>query len=437
MGLSKNSYEKKAELDAYPYQQLLAAGVPDVKFYHTVRGLEALCPFHNDKTIGSFVFNPNTGLWGCFACGESGQGVISLIMRLNGWDFLKALDYLYERRNSIGASIGDSIPAPLKRVPGTKKVGSRNSALNSEKSKFLGHDPASAEDRHLIYQAFAEASPLSERDWEALRAERRLYRSTAKEFFRMPAPDDMSFWERFRELLHRCSNSRDERLYYSLIGVPGFYWDEREDRLSFVSYTNSLGMLLHSPSGKNVGIDIRVGGGTDSGARYIGFSSGGVCERDPGNCSLGTKIQVYVDVVPRFAGDDKGIAITEGKFKAIQLSYRGYTALSVRGVGNWKHIPEVLPDLPAGKPVSIAFDADCRSNPAVARCASRLGHALLKAGYETQYLTWSACYGKGFDDLCGNGFYGKCRVVPAEKFLETTLDPFLKRAGEQRKKKNV
>lgn len=49
MGLSKNSYEKKSELDAYPYEHLLAVGAPDIKFYHTARGLEALCPFHNDK----------------------------------------------------------------------------------------------------------------------------------------------------------------------------------------------------------------------------------------------------------------------------------------------------------------------------------------------------------------------------------------------------
>ena len=71
MGLSKNSYEKKSELDAYPYEHLLAVGVPDIKFYHTTRGLEALCPFHNDKSLGSFSFSPTTGVWKCFSCGES------------------------------------------------------------------------------------------------------------------------------------------------------------------------------------------------------------------------------------------------------------------------------------------------------------------------------------------------------------------------------
>lgn len=431
MGLSKNSYEKKSELDAYPYEHLLAVGVPDIKFYHTTRGLEALCPFHNDKALGSFSFNPTTGVWKCFSCGESGQGVISLIMKLNNWDFLKAVDYLYEHRNDAGAAFGKTIPAALKPKPGSKKAAQPVDDFYFEKSRFINHEPASEDDRHLIYQAFAAASPLSDAERNKLLHERRISYGASLDFFHMPDPMDKVFWEQFQvQLKLRDASPGRDRLYYSLIGVPGFYWDEEENHPSFVTHPGAIGMFLHSPAGKIVGIDMRRLDVGEKDARYVGFSSGSICIINPTRCTMGAKLKTYVDYVPRIGKANKGLAITEGKFKAVHLASRGYTTLNVRGVGNWRHVLELLKELPDKEPISIAFDADCRSNPAVASCASKLGHALLDAGYEVQYLTWSLKDGKGFDDLCINGHCNKCRAVPGEKFLETTLDPFLARAAK-------
>ncbi len=96
-----NSYQKMQELSMIPYPQQLAIAVPEIRFYKDVHGLLALCPFHNDKSVGSFVFNPKTGVWKCFACGVSGQGVISLLMKSHGWNFLEAVDYMYDHRNDV------------------------------------------------------------------------------------------------------------------------------------------------------------------------------------------------------------------------------------------------------------------------------------------------------------------------------------------------
>ena len=57
-----NSYQKMQELSMIPYPQQLAIAVPEIRFYKDVHGLLALCPFHNDKSVGSFVFNPKTGV---------------------------------------------------------------------------------------------------------------------------------------------------------------------------------------------------------------------------------------------------------------------------------------------------------------------------------------------------------------------------------------
>ena len=443
MGQVKNSYEKSAELEMIPQAQLLEIAAPEITFYRTPRGLQALCPFHNDSKVGSFMFNPDTGFWKCFSCGEGGRGVIKFLMRLHDWDFLQALDYLYDHRNDVVTGFKSEVPPSLVRTGSKPKTGgvfSKKSICQSKKELFIGHDAVSPEDLHLIYQAFAEASPLSENQKRKLQAKRGLIYEATNDFFKMPSSKDDYFWLEFRTRLQEHDKWHgQDRLYYSLIGVPGFYWDEEADVPAFVSYEGALGMLLHSPSGLICGIDMRL---PDTGAkdmRYIGFSSGSICTRYPERCSLGTKLGIFIDVVPsRYPKDSeeyKGVAITEGKFKALHLAFHGYTAINVRGVVNWRHVLPCLPELSANKPVTVAFDADSRTNPAVAKAAADLGRALMDAGYETQYLTWSGKDGKGFDDLCNNGLYRKSRVVPAQIFLETTLDPFLVRAEKRRSRK--
>ena len=40
-----------------------------------------LCPFHNDKELGSFSINLQTGLYNCYACGEKGN-IISYVRKV-------------------------------------------------------------------------------------------------------------------------------------------------------------------------------------------------------------------------------------------------------------------------------------------------------------------------------------------------------------------
>lgn len=435
---AKNSYEKCAELELIPQEQLLAIGVPEITFYRTARGLQALCPFHNDSKVGSFMFNPHTGIWKCFSCGEGGRGVIKFLMRLHDWDFLQAVDYLYEHRNDAVSAFKSSVPAALVQSGHKTRSSPISSAHTSgRKALFIPKAPISDKDVSLILQAFADSSPLSKTQRAKLQAKRGLPYSATKDFFKMPTSRDDYFWLEFQNRLQAYDEwNGQERLFHSLIGVPGFYWDEVNDTPSFVSYEGALGMLLHSPSGLVCGIDMRVPDNGTKSTRYIGFSSGSICERYPTECTMGTKMNVFVDVVPSFYPETsnkyKGIAITEGKFKAIHLSYHGYTALNIRGVANWHHVKAQLLKLGCQRPVTLAFDADSRTNPAVAKAAADLGRALMADGYEVQYLTWRLKDGKGFDDLCNNGCYCKSRVVPGQEFLETTLDPFLERAKRRK-----
>ena len=128
-----NSYQKMQELSMIPYPQQLAIAVPEIRFYKDVHGLLALCPFHNDKSVGSFVFNPKTGVWKCFACGVSGQGVISLLMKSHDWNFLEAVDYMYDHRNDVVVEPSSPVPGSL-RTRRKVKVSKQSSIKEKETS---------------------------------------------------------------------------------------------------------------------------------------------------------------------------------------------------------------------------------------------------------------------------------------------------------------
>ena len=68
------------------------------------RGVEyrCLCPFHDDKTLGSFSINPNKGIYKCFACGAGGNAV-DFLMNYRGTrlTYPDALRYLAKKYSII------------------------------------------------------------------------------------------------------------------------------------------------------------------------------------------------------------------------------------------------------------------------------------------------------------------------------------------------
>lgn len=440
--LTKEFEAKKTALSAIPDEQLLAIGLPKVAFYNLGNTYYTLCPFHGDKHLGSFKYTPQTHRWKCFSCGEGGVGAYSLIMKLNGWDFIKTINYLYEHRDDPTGKFSASPPPSLlrhgKKIPVSNwqshnfsKVVEQGS--REESSKFMSErEVVTKEDLDRIYRAFAASSPMTGKERQTLQYKRGLTYSSTRDFFRFPSPDDGEFWKRFRDELRRYDGANEqEKLYYSLLGIPGFYWDIQANRLGFISSKFGIGILLRDAKGLVHGIEIRTK--NEESGRYIGFSSGSICLKDPELYSHGAKLDAPIDVVPKAYPDrpSKGIAITEGKFKAIHLSYAGYTVLNVRGITNWKRALPILKELSPAGSVTIAFDADAKTNYAVAKCSVELAQALMAEGYETRFLAWPLKYGKGYDDLCRNGKEDKSILVDADRYIETTLVPCLKRRKPQ------
>ncbi len=405
-------YRMRDELNHYDFYQILAVGVPQVKFYQFRDHYIALCPFHKDTHLGSFSFNATTGIWKCFSCGKGGHGAINFVMEVNGWSFKETIRFLWEHRNDPVSVWGDP-PASLFRKQKNKRWSNYQSLKNATQSISLRNPPPyqadlPGDELDLIYRAFAASSPLSEREKEKLCEIRGLKIDAAEQFFRFPSAANRQFWNTFRQALG--ANGR----YNKLLGVPGFYWDQYKGEISFIGQRNALGILNHDLQGRVNGIELRLKS-PQSDSKYIPFSSA--------NRPYGTKQRSWVDFVPASQGDSIGLAVTEGKYKALHLSYAGYDVLNIHGVGNWKEVVDILNNEDINVPIYIAFDADARKKASVAVQAMKFGEALLAAEYEAQYLVWPEEHGKGFDDLCNAGFSYEAIPVPAKEYLEKELRP--------------
>lgn len=59
---------------------------------------EAICPFHDDKSLGSFVVYPKGNCYKCFACGAKG-GVVNFLMKHEGLSYPDAIRWLGKKYN--------------------------------------------------------------------------------------------------------------------------------------------------------------------------------------------------------------------------------------------------------------------------------------------------------------------------------------------------
>ena len=75
---------------------------------------KALCPFHADRSLGSFIVYPKGNCYKCFSCGEAG-GVVDFLMKHENLSYPDAIRWLGKKYNievdatarHAGASDGD------------------------------------------------------------------------------------------------------------------------------------------------------------------------------------------------------------------------------------------------------------------------------------------------------------------------------------------
>lgn len=90
----------KSQISAHDFymreQDLLRFGCRSGKW-----ALAGLCPFHEDRTAGSFKVNLESGSYICFSCGVKGGDILSFTQVRYGLSFKEAMEKL---RNEWGVS---------------------------------------------------------------------------------------------------------------------------------------------------------------------------------------------------------------------------------------------------------------------------------------------------------------------------------------------
>jgi len=178
-----------------------------------------------------------------------------------------------------------------------------------------------------------------------------------------------------------------------LLDVPGFY---KRNGSKDVRLAGSPGLLIpvRDDEQRVVACLIRVDTVSDGGGKYRWLSA------PPETVGCGPGLCVHV---PIHDGPHDVVRITEGPLKAdIATTLSGTLTMGLPGVGAWKLALPSLRRLGARR-VLIAFDADARTNPHVARPLSRIATALEQERYEVAIELWPASAGKGIDDVLARG----------------------------------
>lgn len=179
--------------------------------------------------------------------------------------------------------------------------------------------------------------------------------------------------------------------------VPGLFVqaDERDENRTWWSLAGSPGLLIPAldASGRVLGLRVRRDEvDADSGGRYSWVSS---------YRHGGPRPATSLHVPPGPRGSV--VRLSEGELKsAVATVQTGVLTVGVAGVGRWREALPVLAELKA-KRVLLAFDADCRQNPVVARATISAVRGLRGAGFEVAVETWPPETGKGIDDALQAG----------------------------------
>lgn len=376
---------------------------------------KGLCPFHADKTIGSFMVTPSKGLWKCFACGHGGNG----IQFVKDFYNLEFLDASFKIALDFGIIDQDEFHKYSKQSYDEAVVNQMQSKVEA-KTK-LSAEESRAEDYVIrnVYAVMPKVCGLTEEHRKHLLETRGLKEEDLKDYFSFPTRrvnlpqkilvelEALASLKMYKKPVTELSKEEKEEvdlrievIRHQLRYVPGFFYNEKKKSHDFSSF-KGIGLLCRDEKGRAKGIQIRKDDVKPGESRYIWFSSvfaltteglsGGASSKTPGGI-----------IFPKKLGPNQ-LCITEGRFKAECISAQGNTAIYCSGVNTWKSIMPILKNVQMNrKKVYLMFDADMLGNEAVHVQFVALAEALKKLNLKVYLVAWSKKHGKGFDDLVMN-----------------------------------
>jgi len=323
----------------------------------TVQGY-ANCPFCGDKRRKMNI-NFEKNVFRCNYCGESG-GMLSLyakIMNISNSDayreicaILRAPDYAAVQRGYI-------------------------SSFSSEKVQT-----AALEQIHKTYTALFSMFTLSQRHRDNLISRGLTGEQIEQYGFRSTPVSGIEQYP-YRLIELGCT----------INGVPGFYFDETNNRWKMKMNAKYFGIVIPvvTVGGLTAGAQIRLDAPID-GCKYLWFSSS--------NENMGVSCGSPVG----FVGNpcDKTVYVTEGYLKAvIAHCLSGLTFAAVAGANNYRNLAGLFAVLRQNGVEEIveAYDMDKLTNPHVQKGCCRLIELSSEYGFNVRRIKWDPAH-KGIDD---------------------------------------
>lgn len=408
----------------------------------------ALCPFHPDERLGSFVITPSKNMWYCFTENIGWNG-IHFEMRYYDIGFKDAVFHLARRMSVIndsdykiyaGKAIDEDIVTHIEK-----------SVEKPKREKPL--PKADADVINAAYSAIPLVCRLSAKHKKHLLKDRGLAEADLGDYFTFPTRrTDLAgkvykeigrqyalgrFGKEIKELADKERGIVEKskclaRFREQFERVPGFFYDERKNRYDFAAY-NGIGFLVRDDHGRVQGIQIRRDVVKEGETRYVWFSSA-FAQAKPGlrgGASSGSPGGVIFPKTERKNGRKPALCITEGRFKAEAIAKKGNIAIYVSGVSTWKSVMPIIDRLKGSRRRAyIMFDADMMGNVAVHSQLTEICEGIKKHGLDPLLILWPKDRGKGFDDLvagCGQQ-YSKCLKAVSYDDFEKKYQEVLKKA---------
>lgn len=408
--MDKNQYldELIEQCRAIPLSQVLGSRI----VLHGRAGgtQKAICPFHADNHMGSFVSTERKGVWKCFSCGVGGDA-IKFISLFDGMDYVQAAFEIGVEHEIISeAEYEENYKKKRYKKADVRNIQRRFEQKDINRNSNKQEEPAIL---NRVYSLFLKETKLNLEHEMYLHKIRRMSEKEIEngKYFTFPTQSVMKNF--VSEVVKEFGSDQ------VLQNVPGFYYKTEEAKWLFPK-NRGIGIPIQNSLGEIVGLQIRRDEKGPRASRYNWFSSS-FAEGLEGH-EHGTSSGAPIDVCIPEIITNPTVMITEGRFKArILAKETGSVVFSLQGVASWYGVFEELEKLSSSElikeayqgkefiifAVMLAFDADISSNLQVCHQMKKLSDSLEEKRYPTYYLHWDEKLGKGIDDMILAGHKGK------------------------------
>lgn len=389
------------------------------------------CPFCGSSKSFSLYGNKCK----CFKCTTS-HNVFSYYKDRFGVDFFTAKISLARDFNLIDSQRADEILS--KRGKTYVSVTKNNNFMERSKQLNKINDCKSAKRQsdeviNNVYTAMSRVSLLTEHQYKHLLNVRAVpIERIARDYFRMPRTTVVKVRNEFMIALLKDIKKHYGYTAKDLVGVPGFYIDEKTGNVDMVKSRGGIAIKSRAANGMVNGVQIRK-------YDHINDNYEMVADKEDGDSSkyywfsskdrnYGVSSGACVDVsFPPGNKSRRCLYITEGKFKAEAICRsRKAPVIALPGVELWRGAlePQIAYIQYKGielKDINICFDSDIGINLRVYNAFKGMSDEILNKykDMKVNVLVWEQSFGKGLDDVINSNNINNVKSVPVDEYLKS------------------